>query len=335
MISIAIPAYNAGKYIAQCLDCMLAQTYPDFEIVLVDDGSTDDTAQIVAGYDDPRICYYKNEKNMGIVYTLNRAYSLCRGEYIARMDADDIASQQRLEKQLALLESNPRLGLVACWFQHFGDLDSVVYTGVEPEEIRCKLLTTLQLMHSGWLMRRELVDGGLAYREEYRYAEDWDFLVRASRVTELGNVPEVLMLYRIYGDQSSHVFNGPQKAAADRVARDQLEYLGLELTEEQFDLYRRAFGRREILLSTDEMEALLKILKDLEAANEKKKFYNRETLHRFIGEEVYWLCKYNLAFSRRSGLKLVGSGYYMGQKLGFAGQCKLWARLLMTLIRGK
>lgn len=335
MVSIAIPAYNAGKYIGQCLDCMLAQTYQDFEIVLVDDGSTDDTAQVVAGYDDPRICYYKNEKNLGIVHTLNRAYSLCRGEYIARMDADDIAMPQRLEKQLALLESNPQLGIVACWFQHFGDLDNMVRTSVEPEEIRCKLLTSLQLMHSGWLMRRELVDGGLLYREEYRYAEDWDFLVRASRVTQLGNVPEVLMLYRIYGDQSSRVFNGPQKAAADRVARDQLEYLGLELTQEEFELFRRAFGCREMLLSVRQMEQLLELLHRMEQANEKKMFYDPRVLHQVIQEEVYWLCLYNLAMNRRSGLKLLGSGYDKGLKLGFLGRCKLWVRMGLAAVRGK
>lgn len=335
MISIALPAYNAGKYIAECLDSLLAQTYGDFEIILVDDGSTDDTAQVVAGYDDPRVHYYKNEENMGIVRTLNKAYGLCRGQYIARMDADDIAHRQRLEKQLELMESDPELGIVACWFQHFGDLDSVVRVSVEPNEIQCRLLTSLQLMHSGWLMRRELVDGGLLYREEYRYAEDWDFLVRASRMTKLGNVPQVLMLYRIYGDQSSAVFNGPQKAAADRVARDQLEYLGLELTQAQFELYRKAFGCREVLLEVSEMEQLLEILHSLERANGEKDFYDPATLHRVIQEEVYWLCLYNLAANRKSGLKLLGSGYDQGLRLGLSRRCKLWVRMVLAAVRGK
>lgn len=335
MISIALPVYNGEKYIAECLDSLLAQTYGDFEVILIDDCSTDATARIVAGYTDERIHYYKNEKNQGIVHTLNKAFGLCRGEYIARMDADDIAMPQRLEEQVNLLESNPDLGIVSVWFQMFGDADCSVHYAVEPKEIACRLLFSLQLLHPGWLMRRELVDGGLAYREEYRYAEDWDFLVRAARTVGLGNVPRELMRYRINPGQLSNVYHAPQKAAADRVARDQLEYLGLELTDEQFDLYRKAFGHRESLLSNEEMDALLKILQQLEAANDKKKFYERDVLHKVIREEFYWLCKYNLAKGRRSGLKLLGSGYYRGLKLGVGGQCKLWVRLAQMTIFGR
>lgn len=335
MISIALPVYNGEKYIAECLDSLLAQTYEDFEIILIDDCSTDDTAQIVAGYDDTRIRYYKNEKNLGIVHTLNKAFGLCRGEYIARMDADDIAMPQRLEKQLELMERNPELGIVSVWFQMFGDVDCSVHYAVEPKEIACRLLFSLQLLHPGWLMRRRLVDEGLAYREEYRYAEDWDFLVRAARTVGLGNVPRELMRYRINPGQLSNVYNAPQQAAANRVARDQLEYLGMELTDEQFALYRRAFGRREELLSGQEMDKLLQILRTMEQANGQKRVYDPAMLHKVIREEVYWLCKYNLAKGCRSGLKLLGSGYYMGLKLGIAGRCKLWTRLAQTAIFGK
>lgn len=335
MISIALPVYNGEKYIGECLDSLLAQTYGNFEIILIDDCSTDSTAQIVAGYDDKRIHYYKNEENLGIVHTLNKAFGLCRGEYIARMDADDIADHQRLEKQLALMESNPQLGIVSVWFQMFGDAECSVHYAVEPKEIACRLLFSLQLLHPGWLMRRQLVDEGLFYREEYRYAEDWDFLVRASRVTQLGNVPEELMRYRINPGQLSHVFSAPQKAAADRVARDQLEYLGLELTQEEFELFRRAFGCREMLLSVRQMEQLLELLHRMEQANERKMFYDSRVLHQVIQEEVYWLCLYNLAMNRRSGLKLLGSGYDKGLKLGFLGRCKLWVRMGLAAVRGK
>ena len=335
MISIALPAYNAEPYIKECLDSMLAQTYTDFEIILIDDCSTDGTARVVAEYDDPRIRYFKNEKNLGIVHTLNRAYSLCRGEYIARMDADDICMPQRLQLQVELLESRPELGIVAAWFRTCGEVNYAVHHGVEPDMIQCRLLFSLELMHSGWLFRRSVLEQGMAYREEYRYAEDWDFLVRASRFTKLGNVPEELIYYRINPGQSSKAFSGPQKAAADRVARDQLEYMGLELDEARFELYRRSFGRREALLTVEEMQTLLGILRELEAANDKKKFYDPRALRRVIQEEIYWLCKYNLVAGRRSGTKLLGSGYYMGLKLGIAGQCKLWTRLAQTAIFGK
>lgn len=336
LISIALPAYNAGDYIGECLDNLLAQTYPNFEIILIDDCSTDHTAQVVAGYKDSRIRYFKNEKNLGIVHTLNKAYGLCKGEYIARMDADDTCKPDRLEKQLAILEANPEIGMVACDLQMFGARSGIIHYSTDPEQIRCRLLFSLQLGHNAWLFRRELLDiHHLAYREEYRYAEDWDFIVRASRITKFSNVPQPLTGYRMFPQQSSQLHRKEQLAAADRVARDQLDYLGATLTEEEFALYRKAFGKGEVLLHRKEAETLLRITKKLEQANAVKKFYDPGALRRVIRQELFATGYFNLMNRRKSGLPLTAGDMRKAQKLSAVMGLKLWLRRAATWLTGK
>lgn len=336
LISIALPAYNAKDYIAECLDSLLAQTYQNFEIILIDDCSTDGTADVVATYTDSRIRYFKNEKNSGIVYSLNKAYALCRGAYIARMDADDRCMPDRLEKQIKYLQQHKDIGIVAVWYRTFGAANGVHRPATDPDEIKCRLLFTLQLMHSGWLFRRELVqEHKLQYREEYKYAEDWDFLVRASAVTRLSNVPEILVDYRINPKQVSNIHSRTQKQVADTVAKNQLDALGLTLTEEEFCIYRASFGRRENLLSEEEMRLLISVLKRLEQANVKRGIYREEVLHRVIQEELYYLCNYNLARKNLSGLQLYTSGYFCKIKIGSVKQCKFLLRSLWAIMHSK
>lgn len=336
LISIALPAYNAKDYIAECLDSLLAQTYQNFEIILIDDCSTDGTADVVAGYTDSRIHYFKNEKNSGIVYSLNKAYALSRGEYLARMDADDICMPERLEKQINFLEQHKDISLVSVWFQTFDGASGICRYATEPEEIKCKLLFSLQLLHPGWMFRRELVqEHNLQYREEYKYAEDWDFLVRATSVTRLSNIPEILMNYRINPNQVSNVHSKTQKQVADAVAKNQLDALGLTLTEEEFCIYRASFGRRENSLSEEEMRLLISVLKRLEQANVKKGIYREEVLHRVIQEELYYLCNYNLARKNLSGLQLYTSGYFRKIKIDAVKQCKFLLRSLWAIMHSK
>ena len=105
-ISVVMPAYNAEKYIGESIDSILNQTYGDFEFIIINDGSRDSTKEIILSYSDNRIVYLENEINSGIVVTLNKGLKYATGEYIARMDADDIAVAERLEKQIEFMEKN-------------------------------------------------------------------------------------------------------------------------------------------------------------------------------------------------------------------------------------
>lgn len=118
LISVILPAYNAEKYLQKAIDSILAQTYANFELLVINDGSTDRTEEIVLSYSDPRIRYIKNEENLKLIKTLNKGIDLARGTYIARMDADDISLPDRLEKELDFMEKHPDISACSSKVYH-------------------------------------------------------------------------------------------------------------------------------------------------------------------------------------------------------------------------
>ena len=120
-ISIIMPAYNAEKYIREAIESILNQTYTDFEFIIINDGSTDKTKEIIKSYSDPRIVYMENEENSGIVVTLNKGLKCAQGEYIARMDSDDISLPDRFEKQIAYMDKHKDVGVLGTSIIIFGE----------------------------------------------------------------------------------------------------------------------------------------------------------------------------------------------------------------------
>ena len=111
LISVILPAYNAERFLEEAIDSILAQTYKNFELIVLNDGSTDRTEEIILSYNDPRIRYIKNESNLKLIKTLNKGIALARGKYIARMDADDISLPTRFEKEIEFMEIHPDIGV--------------------------------------------------------------------------------------------------------------------------------------------------------------------------------------------------------------------------------
>ena len=120
-ISVVMPAYNAEKYLREDIDSILAQTYDDFEFIIINDGSIDRTKEIILSYSDPRIVYIENEQNSGICVTLNKGLDTAKGRYIVRMDSDDIALPQRLEIQVRYMDANPDVGVAGSMVERFYD----------------------------------------------------------------------------------------------------------------------------------------------------------------------------------------------------------------------
>ena len=115
LVSVILPAYNAERFLKESIDSILAQTYRNFELIVLNDGRTDRTEEIVLSYSDPRIRYVKNEQNLKLIKTLNKGIDLAKGEYIARMDADDVSVPTRFEEEVYKFEEDPTLGIVSCF----------------------------------------------------------------------------------------------------------------------------------------------------------------------------------------------------------------------------
>ncbi|EOH9579889.1 glycosyltransferase family 2 protein, partial [Campylobacter jejuni] len=174
LVSIVMPCYNRQEYIVDAIESILNQTYSNFEFIIIDDCSTDNTYEIVKKYaeNDKRIIVLKNEKNQGIVYALNRGFSIAKGKYIARMDDDDISLPNRLEKQVEYMEANLNITVLGSFIEVFNEKFEKCYSWVcedDPEILSILINFFNPMCHPSVMIRREFLNFyNLKYEEKYR-----------------------------------------------------------------------------------------------------------------------------------------------------------------------
>lgn len=195
-----MPVYNGEKYLHEAIDSILAQSWRDFELIIVNDASTDGTEAIIRGYDDRRLISTKNDRNLGVPGSLNRGLALAKGKFIARMDADDIALPDRLEKQVRYLESRPEIGLLGTAVMRIDETgkDLGAYAPpADPWATRWKALWSNPHIHPTVMVRAEAL-AGQSYREEPKAAEDYELWSRLifERGIRTANLAEPLLRYR-------------------------------------------------------------------------------------------------------------------------------------------
>lgn len=204
MISVLMSAYNAGKYVHEAIDSILKQTFKDFEFIIIDDASTDNTRKIISSFVDKRIKLIKNKRNLGLARSLNKGLGLCSGKYIARMDADDISLPDRLDTQFNHLKVNKDTGIVGSWIECFDGRfnKKIIKYPVNNDEIRSMLLFDCVIAHPSVLMRKSVLDKyKLRYDHKMLTAGDYEFWSKVITKTKISNINKVLLLYRIHRDQ--------------------------------------------------------------------------------------------------------------------------------------
>ena len=275
-ISVIMPVYNGEKYLKEAINSILDQTCSDFELLLIDDASSDKTGDIINSYDDNRIIYIKNEQNLGLIKTLNKGLGLARGEFIARMDQDDISHPERFEKQLALLAGNPEIGVCGTWFTFFGDAvkERTIQHPENNENIKIHLLGYCTLGHPTIMLRKEVVLN-LRYDEDYQSAEDYEFWTRLAKVTKFYNIQESLLQYRLHKTNISVLENSTQAQNSKKIIGNQLRYIGLEDNDANIRFCKILFGSFYMNRFTDaELRKLIIFANNLESENKHKKIYD-------------------------------------------------------------
>ncbi|CAG9606590.1 glycosyltransferase family 2 protein [Pseudoneobacillus rhizosphaerae] len=200
LVSVFMPVFNCEKYIKESLESILNQTYSNLEILIIDDGSTDNTIEIISSYNDKRIRLLKNGENKGIPFTRNRGLEESKGKYMAIMDADDIAFLNRIERQVNYMEVNKDIDVVASYFNIFGGRIKKSYKPklFSPEEISAKLIFSNPIGNSTAFIRLETIKiNKLKYNANYFVAQDYDMWVQISKVGKISILPEILLEYRI------------------------------------------------------------------------------------------------------------------------------------------
>lgn len=214
-VSVLMPVYNGASYLAQAIDSILLQTYTNFELIVVDDGSTDDTWEIVSSYRDRRIRPLRNAVNCGLPRSLNRAIAHASGQYIARMDGDDISLPMRFAVQVEYLDRHPEIGVLGTYAQVIdacGHDQYLLEVPVEAGFVHWSLCFFDPIIHPSVMFRRQLVGEQLRYNDE-SMADDYALWSSLSTQTRLSNLPMALLRLRKHADNFTVVF-------ADEVARD-------------------------------------------------------------------------------------------------------------------
>lgn len=202
-VTVLLPAYDCALFLREAVDSVLAQTLRDFELVVIDDGSTDGTAQVLQSYDDPRMVVLTQE-NQGMAAALNRGLALARGEYVARMDADDRSAPQRLERQVAFLDGHPEVVVVGSRYRTMdvhGVPGSVVRLMRHDKDLRREMYLSSPFTHGCVMLRRQAVLAVGGYDGSLWPAEDYDLWTRIGG--GLANLPESLYDYREHSSTSS------------------------------------------------------------------------------------------------------------------------------------
>lgn len=206
IVSVVIPTYNYARYIHQAIDSVLAQTFTDYEIIVIDDGSTDDTADVIRRYGD-RV-RYEFQENMGLPMTRNRGCAIARGEYFAFLDADDVWLPEKLAVQVHALERHPEAGMV-CGSMYRIDVEGRPLPGpkpsIPPGETPIEMLERGTALPSTWIVRRSCFEAIGGFDAHLTAMEDYEFALRAAAHSPVICLPEVLVNYRMHtGSMSSH-----------------------------------------------------------------------------------------------------------------------------------
>lgn len=290
-VSVIIPVYNAEPYIGEAIDSILGQTYADFELIIVNDCSTDRTADIIRSYQDQRITLLHNDVNSGIAATYNKGIDHAAGAYIARMDADDISLPERLQKQVDFLDAHPEIGAVGGAIARFsdqGELGTVVLP-VCPKQAKVNLLANSSIANPSSMVRGSVVrEHQLRCRSGFDTAEDYDFYSRLIKFTDICNLPDLLLRYRVHGAQATQAQRTRQEKAAARVRRSLLEELVPDVSEADFARYNRAMmGERITDLAAS--QAIRRLFREMIRQNRHKRLYDSKTLKRKLALIHFYL----------------------------------------------
>ena len=291
LVSVLMPVYNSGSYIRDSLASILNQTYKNLEVIIVDDACTDDSLDIVHSFCDSRIRLIKNPENLGLATSLNKAIRFARGEYLARMDADDIAFPNRIEKQVSFLEQHREIDLLGTGMQYFGQSS---YLNLFPEtHDGCKsfLLLNVCFGHPTVLFRRQVfADDSNYYKDELKqYSEEFNLWCRLVDKFKFHNLPEVLLYYRTFPSAVKGEGERLRKMNSINIVRDYLTGKLGPCTNEDFAIHIKA-TQIEVVNNCEELHLIDKWFLKILGLNQSHHAFDATVLEQQLAERFFEIC---------------------------------------------
>jgi hypothetical protein len=303
-VSVLLATWNDLRFLPGAVQSILDQTLADFQFVIVDDGSTDQTVRYLDSLDDPRVRTMRLSSNAGLAAALNAGLEECRGIFIARMDADDIAEPDRLRRQVEFLEDQPEIGVVGC-SRLLIDEDAMPISRApamtDDLSIRWKCLLGNPLAHPTVMLRREVLDRhALRYDPTYRSAQDYELWTRLLPLTRAANLAEPLLRYRIRSSSISRSRHAEQLANHDRIALQANRQLlpNFPLTAERITNLRGRYGGQSVRdESMDPADpSWLGLLEEMLNAFAAR-YSSDAALETCFSRQVQWINRFHLAHS--------------------------------------
>jgi glycosyltransferase involved in cell wall biosynthesis len=334
LISVVLPVYNVAPYVKEAIDSILNQTIQDFEILIIDDCSTDNTLEVVHSYNDDRIVIITKEKNKGLIDSLNIGFEQAKGKYIARMDGDDINKIDRFEKQLNVLENNPNIKVCGCWLQEFGSSNRTIKHKENHDEIVARLLISCSMSLCCAMLNREWAVA-IKFDENKKHVEDYDFWSRVAWSGKFYNIQEVLYDYRIHENQVSTIHNTFQKLGDVHIKIYLLKKLDYNTSKYNDSHLEKMLYLKEHF-TVEEFSLYLIFLKDIISLNKKHKVFDKSELKKVTDEirnqlifKIYFQDSglgINKGWRKRALLKMSPHDILRIFILKFKEKIKVWSR---------
>ena len=290
-VTILMPVHNGDAFLRESINSILSQTFSDFEFLIIDDGSIDETSKILESYNDFRIKIIKQE-NIGLAKSLNKGLKLARGEYIARMDCDDVSLPERLEKQVELMERYPYVGVCGSWIKTIGDDGGDIWRyPALSEDIRCRLLFESVIAHPSVMIRNSLFKKfNLTYDEDFNQAQDYDLWARCSHLFPMVNLDKVLLHYRIHPHQGGVQHLGSKRRLANLIRKKQLERLEIVPDKREVKIHE-SLSCYHFETNEDFVMGANSWLLKLYNKNRELLYYDSEAFERLLARKWYLVCE--------------------------------------------
>ena len=282
LVTVLMPVYNCEKYVREAIESILSQTYTNYIFLIINDGSIDNTENIILSYTDQRIQYERNEKNMGLIFSLNKGLALVKTKYIARMDADDVSLPDRLQRQVDYMELNSNIGVLGSWFQTFNEdkVGGISRYTERHQDIIFNHLYQQHICHPSCMIRFSVLEAESPwYDVKYVHAEDYDLFTRLSHKTVFANIPEVLLKIRKHKDEVSVIYEDIQKKNSLKIKKREFLTIGFEsISEKQIQNFE-LLNYQNYNCITETPGTMKKFLENMIMFNCKSKYFSENFLY--------------------------------------------------------
>ena len=330
LVSVIMPVYNSAKYLNEAIDSILEQTYENIELIIIDDGSSDNSINLINNYNSSKIRFYQNEKNLGVSATRNKAIDLSKGKYVALMDSDDISPPDRIKKQIDFLESNFDYALVAGHYESFTKYP--FYTKrklrkhcIIDEKIKVDLNFIGSIAAGTVVVQKEILDqNNLRFDSKLKIAEDFDFWRRISKYAKVTSINELLVYYRKHPTNSIK-----QKKLVDNHMTLALKKSFNDLEINSDDL----FDNNEKLKNIESFFILLNRFEEFMKKNEETKKFNQKYLFESLSQLSFWFYKRHIStFGYELFKEYEKSIFYKNIKLRFRDKIDIYKAFIKNFI---